>query len=677
MPIAMRLTAGAVLGACAWAAFGVSLPFLPIFVRFLLAWFVFTFGPGIAIAGRLTRDLDLLRRVAIVLGIGSAATPVLIDILGRLNLVPAFPYVAAALAGGGLMMWRARSTKSRARTSPGDLAACAAVVAFAAILGAVVFSHRLEATSAGIVVYGDYDTADLAYYAAEASEASHTVPPMASYYSGHHLNAAYYPQLVLGMIHRFAGVPVLSIYFRYAWPAFLSLSALIGFVLVRSLASPGVAVLAVVLMLAGSDFSYLAAWFLPHGPAAWDYVLWPTNFLSPTMHLLQFNTWGPSMVVFLTVLYAMVRATETGTWSWIVVGALVLAVLFEFKPFAYVILMAALAAATIFSAGDWPARRRFASTVVLGVLFSLPFLIPAATIDPSDRRSRLIIDYFMLPKRMLIKLDLTEVFANTATRLVLWPSLRTPAVLVSASIVFLIVGIGVRWLGSAAVWRAIRRNPGPDAAAWRLLAWVVVAGVAIPFVLATDPYVDSLQFYVTGLYIMWIFTAMGLVAFARARPKVGGAAMAVAIALALPSSVHYLARKWNDRERPRAALSRAEVTIAEYLRTRSDPDTTVVLHNRPLAPSLMTIVSERRIVLGWDVRYSAVGGEERLRDVNRFYASSGGNPDDTFEILRRYHVTYVIVRDQDRVHPAVLARLKPALQFSDVALYAVPPASGP
>ena len=48
------------------------------------------------------------------------------------------------------------------------------------------------------MLYGDYDTADLGYYAAEASEAAHTVPPMASYYSGHRLNAAYYPHLVLG-----------------------------------------------------------------------------------------------------------------------------------------------------------------------------------------------------------------------------------------------------------------------------------------------------------------------------------------------------------------------------------------------------------------------------------------------------------------------------------------------
>jgi hypothetical protein len=151
----------------------------------------------------------------------------------------------------------------------------------------------------------------------------------------------------------------------------------------------------------------------------------------------------------------------------------------------------------------------------------------------------------------------------------------------------------------------------------------------------------------------------------------------VAIAAALPSSVHYWSRKWTDAERePRVAMSRNETAIAEHLR-QYDPETTVILHDRPLAPSLTTIVAGRRIVLGWDVRYSAVGGEERLNEVNAFFGSSRGDPDAALETLRRYHVTHVIVRAQDSVHPAVLSRLKPLVTFPDVTLFAVPSAAGP
>jgi hypothetical protein len=223
------------------------------------------------------------------------------------------------------------------------------------------------------------------------------------------------------------------------------------------------------------------------------------------------------------------------------------------------------------------------------------------------------------------------------------------------------------------VWRAIRRNEGTDAAAWRLLGWMVIAGILIPCVIATDPYVDTLQFYLTGLYIMWIFTAVALVRFAKAHPRMGAAAIAVAIAVSLPSSGHYLFRKWTDDKRQvRASLTAGEVAIAEYLRGE-DPETTVILHDRPLSPSLMTIVSARRIVLGWDVRYSAVGGEGRLRDVNRFFVSADGDAFVALDTLRRYGVTHVLVRDPgDRVHPDALAQLRLVMEFPDVKLYEVP-----
>jgi hypothetical protein len=217
---------------------------------------------------------------------------------------------------------------------------------------------------------------------------------------------------------------------------------------------------------------------------------------------------------------------------------------------------------------------------------------------------------------------------------------------------------------------------GPDVLAWRLLAWIVVAGVAIPCVIATEPYNDTLQFHVTGLYVLWIFTAVALNDLLERRAAVGRVALVAVLVLALPSSLHFLARKWGDGGRePRVAMTREERTVAEYLRN-FDPDTTVVLHDRPLAPSLTTIVAARRVVLGWDVSYSAVGGEGRLRDVNAFYASADGNPAEAMDILRRYAVTHVIVRADDRVHPAVIDGLRPLLRLPGVSLYAVPSAGG-
>src|SRR4051794_17519829 len=102
--IATRRLAALAAGALAWPLLNLALPLLPTPIRFLIAWFLFTFGPGVAIAGRLTRDLDGLRRVIVILGAGSAATPVLIDVLGRAHLVAAFPYLAAGLAIAGIVL---------------------------------------------------------------------------------------------------------------------------------------------------------------------------------------------------------------------------------------------------------------------------------------------------------------------------------------------------------------------------------------------------------------------------------------------------------------------------------------------------------------------------------------------------------------------------------------------
>jgi hypothetical protein len=677
--LAVRLTAGACLGALAWPVVHGALPSMPEAIRFFIGWVLFTFGPGVAIAGVVSRSLDPLRRVIVALGAGSAATAVLINVLGRLDLIPAFPYVAVACAGAGLAVWNPVSRQRAGvhdgpRTSRGDAVACAGLVLLVAIVGAIVFWHRLEVTRDGIQVFGDYDSADMSYYAAVASEASHTVPPTASYYSGHKLNAAYYPHLVLAMINRFCEVPILSIFFRYAWPTFVMLGSLTSFTLVRAVASRGTAVLAVVFIVLGSDFSYLAAWFLPHDTADWDYLLWPTNFLSPTMQVMHFSTWSPSLPVFFTAVLAIVRSLQTRAVGWTLLSGLLIGILFEFKPFAYIVLMAALGAATVFARGDWPARRRYVAAIALGILFSISSLWSAATIAPEDRRSRLILEPFLLVKRMLIKTDLTDAFWRTAERIAPTASLRTATFLGLATVVFLAVGIGVRWLGARRVWRAVlARGHDGDTASWRLLAWVVVAGIVIPFVIATQPYVDTLQFYLTGLYILWVFAAAALVGFAARRPKAGAVAIAAAIALAFPSSGHYLAWKWTEQQRsPRVALTRPEAAVARYLRF-FDPQSTVVLHDRPLAPSLTTIVAARRIVLGWDVRYSAVGGQERLDDVDRFYSSVDEGPEVALEVLRKYHVTHVIVRiPDDRVHPAVLARLKPILSFPDVVLYQVP-----
>ena len=658
-------------GALAWIVLHPLLLRFPLSLRFSLAWAIFTIGPGIVLGGRLTRDIDPLQRTIVQLGLGSAAVPLLVEILGRVGLIQVFPYVVCALAGLGWSM--VGREPGRARVSRADVAACVGITALALTLGAIVFAHRLVDGPQGIAVYGDYDSYDLSHYAAWASDATHTIPPKAAFYAGHGLHAAYYPQLVLTMAHRFVDVPLLPIYFGYAWPVFLTLGALTAFVLVRRIAPTGAAMLAAVLLLVGSDFSYLAAWLLPAKTFQWDYVLWPTNFLAPTMEVLHFNTWTPSLPIFFTALYALARSVQGGAFGWTVAGAFLIAVLFQFKPFAYIILMAGACGAFVFAGRDWALRRRLGILIGLAGLFTIPLIYNVLTLPVEDRRSRLVFELFVLPERMLIKLNLTEAFARFAASLAPVSQLQRPILLLAATALFLAVGPGIRWLGAARIWRALKGDTTGDGAVWRTLGWVVIAGVALPFVIATEPYVDTLQFYQTGLYVWWIFAAAALWEFARAHRVAGAVAIVVALAVSTPSSVHYLARKWSDNQRPvMAELSQGERRIAAYLQTQ-DPESTVILHSRPTSPSLMAIVSNRRVVLGWGRGQYAVGSEGRVRDINRFFTSAKRDPQEAIDALHRYRVTHVVVRaDRDRVHPQVLARLTPLMAFPDAALYGAP-----
>src|SRR5262249_35648222 len=149
------------------------------------------------------------------------------------------------------------------------------------------------------------------------------------------------------------------------------------------------------------------------------------------------------------------------------------------------------------------ARIHFFTIAGLATVFLMPFVYRSLALY-ADRRSQLQIELFQLPQRMLIKLDLQDMLTTTFSRLAP-TALRIPLLLAAATALFLAVGIGLRWIGVPGIWRAIRGKAAADGDAWRLLAWTAVTGVVVPFVLVAEPYNDTLQFYQTGLYVMWIF----------------------------------------------------------------------------------------------------------------------------------------------------------------------------
>jgi hypothetical protein len=161
-------------------------------IRFVVYFLTFTFGPGAAATLWLTRSLDLPRRLVVALGAGVAASAVLIDILGRLGWLGAFPYLAAASAIVALWsLWRRPRPTPPSPPDIGawmvrDIAACGVILALAIGTGAVVFAHRLTVDANQTAVYGDYDSS-IRLLRRHFCRSVHTVPPTA-HYAGRELN---------------------------------------------------------------------------------------------------------------------------------------------------------------------------------------------------------------------------------------------------------------------------------------------------------------------------------------------------------------------------------------------------------------------------------------------------------------------------------------------------------
>jgi hypothetical protein len=669
-----RLAAGAAAGAGGWIAIARVLPVIPEPFRVILALVVFTLGPGAVVTFGLTADLSAIARAWMACGAGVAASALLADLLARIGFVIAYPVLTSMLTGAAvavLMSQPARDPHERSRIGwKGALVALTA-----AATGAVAFAHRLQTAPGEIAVFGDYDSVDLSYYAAITSELTHRVPPLAPFYSGHALNYSWYPQLLLAMVHRFGDAAILRLYFQLAWPMFLTIAAVCGFVFVSEIAGPTTACLAMLLILLGGDFSWIVAWFFRPDTYLWDWLLWPTNFLAPTMEVLHFSTWTPSLPVMFVGLFALARQLRQRDWRAGIVAALSFAWLVEFKPFAFAILVGGAVAAALVGRVGAAARRQLMTTAALSVLAAAPYLYQIASLY-AESRSHLAIDGFLLPRTMAEKLNATAAIDRIAN-LAGAGLLHTALFAIVATAIFFAGGLGMRWIGVPRILRAAWSGASPDPSRERfdgsaigvVLAWMVLAGAGLPFVLVTQPYHDTLQFYQTALYLMWIFAAACLVSV-RGRRRI--AAIAVTFALALPPSTHFLHDKWRDNPvHALAGATRGEQLIAEYLRTSTNRDRVVIMHDRPVDPSLLVILSERRSVLSW-ARY-VTGSEERQAEVDAFFGSMDGAPDQALATLTKYGVTHVIVRrERDRVHPDVLARLKQVVGASDAVLYEVP-----
>jgi len=676
-----RLAAGAVAGLIAWGLCRLHLTFVPGALAFFVTAGASIFGWGASALVPVERDLPAPARIALSYGIGLAFAPLVMAVLAVCHAAAAFGPIAFALTGA----MAARAKPRQAADSPGLVAGhapreawwYAAVVLIVFSLAAWASSGRLAMSAESIRVFGDYETFDLTFYAGIASglNGTATFPPLSPFYAGHRIVYSYFPLLFLAGVHRTSGVPLTQCFMWFGWPFFVSVAAGSLMALFRRLGSSPFAAISTLLVFTGSSLAYAAAWLAPHMVDG-DPLIWSSMFLAPSAEWLYFNPWAPTLAVVAAGLYATSRVAETRWRAWAVLAGLCFGVVFMFKSFAVPIVLGALGVTALVGACRRnPVWRRVIVIVAVTVLSTAPWIAAVLPHNSMENRgARVTIEYLSLVRRMLYKMDVVGPIASLVHHVSPDPKYRL--VLAVGTVIFLVGGIGARWLGLAAVARsAIGRASITE---WTPLAWVVILGIAMPFVIAIAPYPNSIQTYEFGLFLMWPF-AVAVIWPPGARMSARRwMATATLIAASVPGTAHYLFATHTASSRPPlAALGAGGMQAVHRLRA-ADASETLLLHGDPQSASLYAIESGRPVALAWSgyVQEEGIPEVDALEnDIAAFFGSADRPGVDDVGLLRRLHVTHVIERPgTDQLHPDVTAQLRLLVGASDARLYLVPPA---
>jgi hypothetical protein len=312
------------------------------------------------------------------------------------------------------------------------------------------------------------------------------------------------------------------------------------------------------------------------------------------------------------------------------------------------------------------------------VACAMPWALAVLPYNRLENRGALIsFESLTLVRRMLLKTGLTGWLESVVLRYVGRDS-DFSIVLTAATVIFLLGGLGPRLLG---VWFVIRSAAGRGGAlVWTALAWIVIFGVGMPFVIAVAPFPNSIQTYQLGLFALWPFTMLALWPPGARASVLRWAATAVLVAVSVPATLHYVqAAHGATGETPLVEIGVGDMRVIRYLR-HTDAKTTMVLHSAPLSPSVYAVEAERRVVLAWS---SYVSGDFNpdvdalSARIERFFGSPAAEGSDDPGLLQEYRVTHVIERIAvDRLHPRMQAQLRLVTGTPAVRLYEVPQSLG-
>jgi hypothetical protein len=572
-------------------------------------------GPGIA----LQRLAGVRVDASLVVPLGTAVTAGAYWISLASGIAWAFPAMLVLLWAG--LIWRGWNGPA---TGPSLRGALGPVAMLLTLLAATQYPWNRRASD-GDFLLDPLVPSDTAFHVGLTHELVTGYPPqlpgVAGFPLGYHLGT----DLVRAAALRWAAVDPYDSISRFdvtLWG--LALVLVLRALVDRLFASPA-AVALVPWTLFLTDFSFL---FGANPQAHWWTDLLRGNLL---LSLFTSNPIVPALSLALGALVALERHRTGEGRGWLfLAAALALSVPF-FKVFLGAHLLLGLGVAGLVSG-----RRPIGPLLVVGAPCAVATL--ALVLGQGGETVRAV----------LAPLDLVAV-----TRESLGLAPRTGLALGAWGLLWILASLGLRVLGLGEAVRALR-SPTVSAAAvatMALAAWPLglLFRVSAPEVLPGQRFVNDAAYLVEqGGPLLWIFTALFLVRFARTPPRRIAAAVAV-VALALPTTLQFLVKK---SQAPPDRLPAATVRAMDVLRASSRPGDVVMQRPGGRYPPAPVILAGRRVPYERFTPYltqfaTRAELEKRHEEVFRFFRTA--DADEAMEIARRLRARFLCLYGSDRV----------------------------
>lgn len=538
--------------------------------RVLLAAALFTLVALVGPGRGLQRWLRLRPDPALVIPLGlvaCAASQALAVFLGA-------PWVFAAgvlLAGsanlfGSRLLRRSPAPEAPPAGGPPLAGALLPWLACLALLGPAQFPWNRRAGDGSFLLdpIAPYD--DAVFHVGLARELTLGLPPQVPGLSGVGLGYHLGQGLVRAAGLRFAGLEPFDLISRID-PVVLSLGLILALRgLAARLALPRLAVALSGWSLLATDFSFF---FAGHESAFYWADLLKGNLL---LSLAYVNPIIPGLVVLLGCLIALARDEAGEGRRWLLLAALLSAGLPHFKVFLGAHLLLGLAGAALF------ADRR--SQLALGLVAAPCALMTALlAFGRGGAAVSVGVEPFDLAR---ITRESLALEALGGWRFAAWCAL------------WVFASVGLRWLGVLPALSALRGGPraGAALAAMALGAWPLglALRVAVKDALPGQKVVNDAAYLLEqGGPLLWLFTAAAL---AGLRARRGRSLALALVALTLPSTVQFVARKVAS---PPDRLPAVMVRAVESLRSAARPGDVVLQRPGARYPPAPVLLANLRV----------------------------------------------------------------------------------